>query len=212
MPDSHLLAFIAVATLVTITPGPDIALVTRQALAGGRRPALLTSAGVISGLCVWAILSALGIAALLNASATAFTILKLAGAAYLIFLGVRALWATRGGYRAMDGIDGSGSARTLTDTQAYRQGLFSNLLNPKVGVFYTSLLPQFVSVDGGVASQSLALALIHILIGVIWLVVYTGIVVRAGSVLRRPNVRVWLDRVTGTVLVGLGLRLATERR
>ena len=212
MPDSHLLAFIAVATLLTITPGADMALVTRNALTGGRRPALLASAGIVSGLLVWATLSALGISALLNASATAFTILKLAGAAYLIFLGVQALWATRHGYVPVAETAGSGSVQAIAAPVAYRQGLLSNLLNPKVGVFYTSLLPQFVTVDDGVASQSLALALIHIVIGIVWLVAYTGFVVRAGAVLRRPGVRVWLDRVTGTVLVALGLRLATERR
>lgn len=211
MPGSQLLAFVAVATLLTITPGADMALVTRHALTGGRRTALFASAGITSGLFVWAALSALGIAALLSASATAFAILKLAGAAYLIYLGGRALWATRRGYPAVDRVDGSDATAT-TGFQVYRQGLLSNLLNPKVGVFYTSFLPQFVTGDHGVAAQSLGLALVHILIGIAWLVVYTGIVVRAGAVLRRPGVRVWLDRLTGTVLVALGLRLATEPR
>ena len=212
MSGNHLLAFVAVATLLTITPGADMALVTRHALAGGRRPALFASSGIVSGLFVWAALSAVGIAALLSASATAFATLKLAGAAYLIYLGGRALWATRRGYPAVSGAEDPEAPVAATGGQAYRQGLLSNLLNPKVGVFYTSFLPQFVTVDHGVAAQSLGLALIHILIGIVWLVVYTGIVVRAGAVLRRPGVRIWLDRVTGTVLVALGLRLATEPR
>lgn len=191
-----------------------MALVTRHALTGGRRTALFASAGITSGLFVWAALSAVGIAALLSASATAFAILKLAGAAYLIYLGGRALWATRCGYPAVDRVDrvDGSDANATAGFLAYRQGLLSNLLNPKVGVFYTSFLPQFVTGDHGVALQSLGLALVHILIGIAWLIAYTGIVVRAGAVLRRPGVRVWLDRVTGTVLVALGLRLATEPR
>lgn len=211
MSDGNLLAFLAVAVLVTITPGADMALVTRQALAGGRGAAWLTSLGMCTGLVVWITLSTAGVSALLAASAVAFTALKLAGAAYLVFLGVKAILASR---QAESGgaIAGSPTGRPGDGRRAYRQGLLSNLLNPKIGVFYTSLLPQFVTPGDGVALQSMTLGLIHVLMGIVWLAAYGELVVRAGAIFRRPRTRAWLDRVTGSVLIALGIRLAATAR
>ncbi len=211
----HLLAFIGVAALLTITPGADMAVVTRVALACGRRSAWLTSLGIVNGLLCWAIASALGLAALLNASAAAFTVLKLVGAAYLILMGIQTLWQTRPS--AMHAGAGAGpAAETRPASQqgawsAYRQGLLSNLLNPKIAVFYTTFLPQFMAPGDPVFAASLLLAGIHITMGLIWLFIYSFLVTRAGDVLRRPRIKATIDRVTGTVLVGFGLRLGLER-
>jgi threonine/homoserine/homoserine lactone efflux protein len=208
--DHRLLVFLGIATLVSVTPGADMALVARNVLRGGFGAGLQTSAGVLSGLVVWAFLSAVGIAALVAASATAFTVLKLAGAAYLIYLGLTTLWRTR----RLEPVDST--ARQGTDEPSfgslYRQGLLNNLLNPKIGVFYTTFLPQFVEPGDSVFAWTLLLAAIHIATGIAWLVVYTWIVARARTFLVRPRARQALERVTGTVLVGLGLRVATGSR
>ena len=206
--DSRLLAFLAIATLLTITPGADMALVTRNVLRGGLGAGLRTSAGVLTGLCVWAFLSAVGVAALVAASATAFTVLKLAGAAYLVYLGVTTLWRAR----PSASVPRHAAHELPAFGGLFRQGLLSNLLNPKVGVFYTTFLPQFVEPGESVLAWTTLLAGIHIATGVVWLVFYAWLVARVRAVVGRPRVRVALDRVTGTVLVALGLRVAAGTR
>jgi threonine/homoserine/homoserine lactone efflux protein len=204
--DHRLLAFLAIATLVTITPGVDMALVTRNVLRWGLGAGLRTSAGILSGLCVWALLAAVGVAAVVAASATAYTALRLAGAAYLVVLGATTLWRSRGGRR-------SGAPEHAAPPGRgglYRQGLLNNLLNPKIGVFYTTFLPQFVAPGRSVLAWTLLLAAIHIATGVVWLAFYAWLVARARAVVGRPRVRRALDRVTGTVLVALGVRVARE--
>jgi RhtB (resistance to homoserine/threonine) family protein len=202
--DHRLLVFVGIASLVTVTPGPDMALIARNALRGGLDAAFRTSAGVLSGLVVWAFLSAIGIAALVAASTTAFTVLKLAGAAYLIYLGLTSFRRRPEEPEAARPSAAFGSP--------YRQGLLSNLLNPKVGVFYATFLPQFVEPGGSVLAWTMLLAGIHMAISIAWLAFYSWLVARVRTVLSRPAIRRALDRVTGTVLVGLGLRLALERR
>ena len=205
-------AFLAVAVLLVVTPGVDMALVSKNALLHGRRVALLTALGINAGIVVWTAAAALGVAALIRASATAFTVLKLAGAAYLVYLGLQAIWQSRRGRRADD--DG-GAPEPVTrrpgPPSGFRQGVLSNLLNPKIAVFFTSLIPQFVSPGESVLLSSLALGAIFNLLGVVWLVAFALLVSRAGGLLRRPPVKRALDRVTGMVLVAFGVRLATER-
>jgi threonine/homoserine/homoserine lactone efflux protein len=208
--DAQLLAFIGIAAIITITPGSDMALVTRVALARGKSAAWLTSFGIVSGLLVWGVVSAAGISALLNASATLYTILRLAGAAYLIFLGAQALLA-----RVPAHSTAAEEVPPPTRHQragAYGQGLLNNLLNPKIGVFYTAFLPQFIAPGQPVFLMSVLLASIHAVLGIIWLLSYAAILTRVGDLFRRPHVRRAMERVTGVVLVGLGLRLATEQR
>jgi threonine/homoserine/homoserine lactone efflux protein len=198
----ELAAFLGVATLVIVTPGPDMALVTRTALAEGMRPALRTSAGICCGLLAWGALSALGVAAVVAASATAFTVLKLAGAAYLVYLGVQ----TIRGQRTRNGTDPSFARGS------FRSGLVSNLLNPKIAVFYSTVLPGFVAAGAEVLPAVLLLTGVHVSMSVIWLGGYAWAVTRAGDVLRRPRARRLLERVTGGVLVAFGARLALTSR
>jgi RhtB (resistance to homoserine/threonine) family protein len=203
-------AFLGVAALVLVSPGPDTALVTKNALIHGRRPALATSFGVAVGLLVWTLATALGVAAVVHASATAFTALKLVGAAYLVWLGIQALRA------AGHGLAESGSAtagsRRIGARRGFRQGLISNLANPKIAVFFTSLVPQFVGSGHGVLLPSLLLGALFALMTVAWLCGYALLAAQAGGLLTRPRIKAALDRVSGCVLIGLGLRLATERR
>lgn len=198
-----IIAFTAVAALLTVTPGVDMALVTRTALERGPRPARFTAAGICSGLLVWAALSAVGVAALLATSAEVYAALRLAGAAYLVWLGIQGLVRAAGPDRA-DAPRAEGSP--------FRTGLLTNLLNPKIAVFYTTFLPQFIGRHDPVLAMSLLLASIHAALSLIWLSGYGSVVARAGDFLRRGRARRALDAVSGSVLVALGVRLALERR
>jgi threonine/homoserine/homoserine lactone efflux protein len=209
MGSAELLAFLGVSALVIATPGQDTALTIKNTLAGGRRAGVLTALGVSTGQAVWTLAASAGVAALLVASEPAFLALKLAGAAYLVYLGAQALLAA---LRGAGSHDLAGPARRLAPASGYRQGVVSNLGNPKMAVFFTSLLPQFAPTGRGSFAVMLALGLVFCTLTFVWLAAYAAAVDRAGHVLRRSGVRRALDAVTGTVLVALGLRLATTQR
>lgn len=200
------LAFAAMAALLTITPGVDTMLVLRSTVTGGRRTGLLSSAGVVTGLICWAMTSALGLTALLAASRLAFDVLRVAGACYLLWLGGRALWNAR---RATRDIPEPPETRTSGLT-AFRTGLTTNLLNPKVGVFYMSLLPQFIPDGASVFWTSTLFAAVHAAEGLLWLGLVVAAAGAARRVLARPAVKRRLQQVTGLAFIGFGLRLATE--
>jgi RhtB (resistance to homoserine/threonine) family protein len=207
----HLLVFIGVAAIVIVIPGPDTAVVTKNVLVHGRRAGFGTSLGVSAGISVWTIAAAVGVASLVRASDVAFTALKLVGALYLIWLGLQALYAAHGQAGAEQPARAtSGSA--MGARGGFRQGFLSDLANPKIGIFFTSLLPQFVSAGHPVLLPFLVLGAIFVAMTVVWLLAYTVVAARAAQMLMRPRVRAALDRFTGVVLIGLGLRLAVERR
>jgi threonine/homoserine/homoserine lactone efflux protein len=203
--------FLAISALLIVIPGPDMALVARNALRGGRRSGFATSIGVFAGLVVWTIAASVGLAAMLRASEPAFVTLKICGCVYLVYLGARSL---------LDALRGTGSAKAARQPNgrgssvriSLRQGLISNLGNPKIAVFFTSFLPQFVPARHSPFLALLALGLVFCVLTLAWLAVYSALVARAGDLLRRSSVRRALDGVTGAVLVGLGARLALERR
>jgi threonine/homoserine/homoserine lactone efflux protein len=204
----ELVAFLGVAAVVIVTPGPDTALTIRNTLLGGRRAGLFTALGVSSGQATWTVATAAGIAALLAASEPAFLAVKLIGAAYLVWLGLTAiLVAWRGGQRRREAPE----RRPLAARSSFRQGLLSNLGNPKMAAFFPSLLPQFVP-HGHAFSALLVLGLVFCLMTLAWLTAYAFAVARAGDFLGRPPIRRAVEAVTGAVLIALGLRLATERR
>lgn len=207
----HLFVFIGVAAIVIIIPGPDTAVVTKNVLIHGRRAGLGTSLGVSAGLAIWTVAAAVGVASLLRASEVAFTVLKLAGALYLVWLGVQALRAAGRSAQPDAGATGdAGPAMGLR--RGFRQGCLSDLANPKIGIFFTSLLPQFVSTGHAVLVPFLILGAIFVAMTVVWLLAYTVVAARIAETLRRPRVRAALDRFTGVVLIALGLRLAAEHR
>ncbi|MCP9486084.1 MAG: LysE family translocator [Gaiellaceae bacterium MAG52_C11] len=204
-----LAAFLAVSLLVIVTPGPDTALTIRNTLVGGRRSGVLTALGVATGQAVWALATSAGVAALLVASEPVFAAVKLAGAAYLVLLGLQAL---SGAFRPSHSrLDARGSSRGIAPARALRQGLVSNLGNPKMAVFFTSLLPQFAHEEATFASL-LILGLAFCLLTLAWLSLYAAAVAKAGDLLRRPRIRRTLEGITGAVLFALGLRLAAETR
>jgi threonine/homoserine/homoserine lactone efflux protein len=197
-----LVAFLAVSALVIVTPGQDTALTIRNTLLGGRTAGVFTAIGVSAGQATWTVATSLGVGALLVASEPAFFALKLVGGAYLVLLGVQTLWR-RG--KVLPLALGGGRVDSRT---ALRQGVLSNLGNPKMLAFFTSLLPQFASSFAGL----LALGFTFCAMTLLWLSLYSVVVTKAVALLRRERVRRTIEAVTGTVLIALGLRLATEAK
>ena len=197
--------FAVVAAALTITPGLDTALVLRAALTRGRREAMATAAGIVAGLFVWGAAAAVGVSALLAASATAFDVLRYAGAAYLVGYGVRLLVAA-----ARHRPDGDRPASDVPGSalRAARAGLLTNLLNPKVGVFYVALLPQFVPAGSDPLPVGLLLAAVHGALSAVWFLLLIALATALSRWLRRPTTVRVIDGVTGTALVGFGVRLA----
>jgi threonine/homoserine/homoserine lactone efflux protein len=200
-----LLPFVLASVLVTVIPGADMALITRQVLVGGPRLAQKTVFGNLAGILVHGFALAVGLSALLVASATAYTAVKLAGAAYLVFLGVQAFLASRCPPTGAPPPEGP-------PRRAFLQGLLSTVLNPKPALFFLTFLPQFVDRDEAVLPQTLTLVAIHVVVGLVWLTAYARLVHRARVVLAAPRVKAWLERTTGAVLIAFGVRVAVERR
>ena len=205
--DTRLLAFIGVSVLLAITPGPDMAVVTKNALAHGRRGVVLTTSGIALALCVWVGATAVGLSAVLRASGELLVVLKLVGAAYLAYLGLRTLLESR--HRPADLM--TGAAPAARAQAVFRQGFVSAISNPKLGVFFVTFLPQFVAPGEAVLPRLLELGFIFVLIGLSWLSCYGLFVTKLRDVITAPRVRQWMQRVTGVVLLGFGARLALER-
>jgi threonine/homoserine/homoserine lactone efflux protein len=228
----QLAAFLGVSAVVICVPGPDTALTVRNALAGGRRCGVATAAGVAAGQAVWTLATSVGIAELIQASEPAFLVMRTVGAAYLVALGLQSLWTASGirfpgrlrsptgepgtgpgGSRAPAGPGGSGpgARQRMRPGRALRQGMVSNLANPKMAAFFLSLLPQFASPAQG-AGGIVGLGLVFCVMTFGWLGLYSVVVDRARAVLSRSWVRRTLDGVSGVVLVGFGARLALQQR
>jgi threonine/homoserine/homoserine lactone efflux protein len=195
-------AFLGVSALVIVTPGQDTALTIRNSLVGGRRGGIQTAIGVSLGQAVWALATSLGVAALLRASEPAFLALRLVGAAYLLYLGGQALSS------AVRRAEQRPAPRSQSHGPALRQGLISNLGNPKMAVFFTSLLPQFA----GSLLGLLALGFVFSMMTLVWLTAYSLTVAKAGDLLRRGRIQRAIEAASGAVLVAVGLRLASETR
>lgn len=202
-------AFAVVAGLLTVTPGVDTLLVLRTTIAVDRRTGLVAGAGVLTGLMTWACAAGLGVSALFAASSTMYTVLKVAGAVYLAGLGAFLLWRARRGGRRTHSPERE-PARSPNRT--YAQGLLTNLLNPKIGVFYVTLLPQFVVPGQPVLLICLGLALVHVALGVVWFLAVTWLATRLAEMLRRSSIHRALDGVTGTAFFGFAARLALSHR
>ncbi|MFI9226972.1 LysE family translocator [Streptomyces rimosus] len=218
---SSLMGFTAVAVLLTVSPGPDFAVVLRTSLGSGRRAALCSALGIAAGCVVWGLAGAVGLTAMLSASRTAYDALRVAGALYLMWLGFHALRSARrrtpGGERTEGaGPEGAGpesgiaNAGRQSPLRAFRTGLLTNVLNPKVGVVYMSLLPQFIPHGAPVVATTLLLVAVHVLLGLLWLGGIALAVHRARALFQRPRVRRRLDQATGGVLLALGAAVGVE--
>lgn len=211
VPPDDLLLFLGGSILVTVVPGADMALVMRQVFIGGTALAQRTIFGNLTGLVVHAAALAIGLSALLVASAEAYTVVKVAGAGYLIYLGVQALRSARRAYP--DDAGGERLAgRVPSMRTAYVQGLISTVLNPKPALLFVTYVPQFVDESRPVLPQIAFLAGVHIVVGLIWMTLYAHLVAHAHRTLTRGDARRWLEGATGVVLIALGLRVAVEPR
>jgi threonine/homoserine/homoserine lactone efflux protein len=209
---SAILTFVPASVLLVIAPGPDSLLVLRNAARGGRRAGLATAAGTLTGLLVWAAAAALGLAALVRASQFGYLAVRWAGAAYLVLLGLRLIWQRK---RRSDTPDDTSAFPAATDTRGlaqYLAGAGTNLLNPKVGVFFISFLPVFIPRGVPVAPAALVLGSIFLTEGMVWLGAIALLGDRLNAVVSRASVRRRMERLTGLVMIGFGVRLALERR
>jgi len=204
--DGRLIAWVALSALLIATPGPDTALIIRNALTAGPRASTMSALGVAVGILAWALAATLGVGVLLERSSTAFTILKLAGAAYLCYLGLRRLLG-----KAPVNDERVFNESKLADRSAWGQGLFSNLLNPKTGAFFVTVMPQFI-VPGDPAIRLVMMVAAFEVMLLAWLIAYGHVVSRLGRSGLGTRVRQVMTRLTGVVLIGLGARLAFERR
>jgi threonine/homoserine/homoserine lactone efflux protein len=194
-------AFAVMSLILTVTPGPDSLLVLRASLRGGRRAGARVAGGAASGSLAWGICSVAGLTAILAASADAYRVVQLAGAAYLIFLGIR-------GWRATKSAVAGPEPASQGHGPGFRAGLVSNLLNPKVGLFFLAIMPQFIPRHADAAGYALAFAVTDAVIAAAWLATVAWISGKARALLRSPRARAALDRATGTTLIALGLKVA----
>ena len=201
-----LLTFLAAATLVIVAPGPDTLLVTRNVFRRGRQGGLVTGAGTITGLALWSVAAALGLSALLAASEVGYNVVRVAGGLYLIWLGVASL-RSHGAVAAAPT-----EAPAMPMHRAYLSGLLSNLLNPKIGVFFVTFLPGFVPLGAPVGTTAALLGAVFVLETALWIAVLVWLVGRGTGWLSRRGVRRRLDRITGVVLIGFGIRVAADVR
>jgi threonine/homoserine/homoserine lactone efflux protein len=225
-----LVPFLVVTALLIISPGPDMALVVRNGARRGANGAWWTGLGCCVGNTIHATAAVVGLSAILAASATAYTVIKLAGAAYLVWLGIQALWSSRPfRSRRVNHQQGAAEQKPALTSQPvtsepvtsgppprgswftdFRQGIMSDLLNPKIALLFLTLLPQFVAVDESRVTTSLKLAAVFVLISIVWWRLFSLAVGGIGGVLSRGPVRAWFERVTGAVLVGLGITVIFE--
>ena len=207
-----LLGFALASTLLILAPGPDTMLVMRNTMRGGRRSGLITACGTMSGLTVWAVAAALGLTALLRVSHVGYDVLRFAGAAYLIWLGAGSLGLIRRKKAGHTAAERSLPSSPPGRARAYLNGLLSNLFNPKISVFFMAFLPAFIPAHAAATQFSLVLGLWFIAETGLGLAIVAWLADRGARWLRRTAVQRWLERVTGIVLIGFGIRLATEAR
>lgn len=208
-----LLGFTVVSIIVVLTPGPDTMIVLRFGVGGGRRAGVWSAIGAATGSLAWGVLAGLGLAAALQRWDLAYTIIRLAGAAYLIYLGLQALLQRRhstGGTNHDTYHDAKGSGARFTTAQAVRTGLMSDLLNPKQGLFFVAVAPQFIPPGYPPMEMTMSFAAIDATVAVLWLTLLGGLAAHGARWLRNQRTIRRIERGTGVVLIGLGITASAE--
>ena len=208
----QMILFVTIAAILTITPGADMALVTRNVIARGRWSAFFTTLGIALGCLIHATLSALGLSAVLARSATLFEAVKFAGAIYLIYIGGASLWSAIRAKNKESLPDVEQAVSSDLRLRSFSEGLLTNLLNPKVALFYLTFLPQFIAAGEPVLKKSLMLALIHVAMGIVWLIFFASMLHTMSGLFSRSAVRRRLEAFTGGLLIAFGLKLAFAKR
>ena len=207
-----LLAYVLISLFVIVTPGPDTALTVRNTLLGGRSNGIATVLGVAAGQLMWVLATSVGLVAVLLASEQIFNAVRLAGAAYLVWLGVQTLWGVfkPGKAPALEGVPST--RRHPPHLAGFQQGLISNLSNPKMAAFFASVLPQFAPEGQGMLSSLVLLGLVFTAMTVAWLTLYAVVIASAGEAFRRSRLRLMIEGIMGATLIGFGVRIAYEQR
>ena len=206
MIDSEVLAFTAIAAVLALTPGADTMLVIKNTIRGGQSAGLITTLGILSGILLHALISAVGLSVILAQSAFLFHLIQTAGAVYLIWLGGKVLRSIR--TQAVSAIISPGKVRQ----DSYWEGLITNVLNPKVAIFYIAFLPQFISPGDPVLAKSVLLACIHNALSLLWLGGLAMAISSGRRWIEQPPVQFWLSGISGVILIGLGVRLMLGNR
>lgn len=201
----NILAFTLAATVLTLTPGLDTALLLRTATVEGRFQAIRAALGINVGCLLWGAAVAFGLGALIAVSELAFNVLKFCGAGYLAWLGLNMLWRPR---RSL----ASEATNAKPDANWFMKGMLGNLLNPKIGIFYVSFLPQFIPQGQPLVAWTFGLVSIHVVLGLLWSLALIAVTQPLAGVLRRPQVITWMDRATGMIFVLFAARLAFSKR
>ena len=207
----QILTFVTVTLVLTITPGVDTIIVIRNVLRGGKVDGYYTAVGICSGLFVHASLSALGISVILAHSATLFGYFKTAGALYLIWLGLITIYGALRHNQPILVSERSEKNIKLHPLRSFREGLLSNVLNPKPALFYLAFFPQFIGQNDPVFLKSMLLASIQFAIGVCWLVILSQVISRLKSLIEKPVIKRALDGISGSILMILGLKLGFDK-
>ncbi|MGH8284145.1 MAG: LysE family translocator [Steroidobacteraceae bacterium] len=206
------LSFILISAVIIVTPGPDTALTIRNVLLGGRSGGIFTALGVVAGQAIWALAASAGVVSILVASEKLFYAVKLAGALYLIYLGGKSLLSAIRGRVAIAAIDRAHPSERLSPSATFRQGFISNLANPKMAVFFASILPQFAPSNGQVFGTLIALGILFCSMTFLWLSLYAVAIAKIRDAFIAPRVQRLLEAVTGGALLVLGLRLTSSER
>lgn len=202
-------AFLIAITILTLTPGVDTALVIKNTTRSGVKDGCVTSFGICAGLFIHAAFSAIGISAILLQSAQLFMVVKWIGALYLIWLGISSLKATFSGVKGLD-IKMTDGSRSFSPRRSLREGFLSNVLNPKTAVFYLAFLPQFINPEHSPFLQSLLMAGIHFVIAMVWQSGVAMAVTSAQKLMKSSAMLTWMEGVTGSVLIALGIKLMMD--
>jgi len=210
--ETTFLAFLGISALVIATPGPDTALTIRNTLLGGRRAGTFTALGVAVGQIAWAAATSVGLVAVLLASEPVFRAIKLLGAIYLLYLGIQSIRSAARGPGSPISVSPAVEPNRVADSRAFRQGVINNLANPKMAVFFASVLPQFAPKGEGMLSTLALLGLCFAVLTFLWLALYAAAIARAGALVRGSSLRRAIEGVAGVALIGLGIKVAVEQR
>jgi len=210
--DTTFLTFLGISALVIAMPGPDTALTIRNTFLGGRRAGTFTALGVAVGQLVWVLGTSVGLVAVLLASEAMFRLVKLLGAAYLLLLGVQSILSALRRAPSRVPRPAAGGPTAIAGGRAFRQGVFNNLANPKMAVFFASVLPQFAPNGQGMLSKLALLGLVFATMTFAWLALYAAVISRAGALVRGSRIRRVVGGLAGAALIGLGIRVAMEER
>jgi RhtB (resistance to homoserine/threonine) family protein len=205
----HLSLFIIMSILLILLPGPDTAIATKNTITGGRAGGMKTVFGTLTALLIHTFAAVLGLSALIVKSAFLFSILKYAGACYLIYLGLKSLWTLKKPGRIQDREEQKPEANQVN---CYRQGFLTNLLNPKVAVFFLTFLPQFLEPGSNTFTQFMIMGLTYTILTFIWFIIYIYLIHQLSAFMKKPAVQKWMEGITGAVLIGFGIKLAMERK